>query len=127
LTDNAYVVSDQASGIIDGYVLENKYFVALKLLNGLGVKSIQPITLTFRGTEACVPLRLTAIAANKDMPVLVWVLGDTRVAPRAYYELQIDEARVDWQSGGFNYFGPQGLVSQAANEAGGNAFITEYA
>ena len=75
---------------------ENKYFVALKLLNGVGVKSIQPIVLTFRGTEACVPLRLTAIAANPDMPVLVWVLSDKRVAPRGYYEIQIDEARIDW-------------------------------
>jgi len=51
--------------------------------------------LKFRGAEACVPLRLTAIAANPDMPVLVWVLGDTRVAPRAYHEIQIDDASID--------------------------------
>lgn len=127
LTDNAYVVSDAASGLIDVYVRENKHFVALKLLNGVGVRSIQPIVLTFRGTEACVPLRLTAIAANPDMPVLVWVLSDKRVAPRGFYEMKIDEARIDWLRGGSNYFGPQGLVSLAANEAGGNAFVTEYA
>jgi hypothetical protein len=127
LVDNSYVVTDQASGLIDTYVAENKYFVALKLLNGVGVKEIQPIVLKFRGPEACVPLRLTAIAANPDMPVLVWVLGDSRVAPRGYLELQIDDARVDWLSSGSNYFGGNGLVSKAANEAGGNAFITEYA
>ena len=127
LTTNGYVVTDAASGLIDAYVRENKYFVALKLLNGVGVSQIQPIVLTFRGTEACVPLRLTAIAANPDMPVLVWVLGQTRVAPRGYYELSIDEARIDWQSNGSNYFGGKGLLSTAANEAGGNAFITEYA
>src|SRR5262249_4164522 len=79
LTTNGYVVTDAASGLIDAYVRENKYFVALKLLNGVGVSQIQPIVLTFKGTEACVPLRLTAIAANPDMPVLVWVLGQTRV------------------------------------------------
>ena len=106
---------------------ENKYFVALKLLNGVGVKSIQPIVLTFRGVEACVPLRLTAIAANPDMPVLVWVLSDKRVAPRGYYEIKIDDARIDWFRQGSNYFGANGLVSLAANEAGGNAFVTEYA
>ena len=127
LTDNGYVISDAAAGLIDVYVRENKYFVALKLLNGVGVRSIQPIVLTFRGTEACVPLRLTAIAANPDMPVLVWVLSDKRVAPRGYYEIKIDEARIDWLRSGSNYFGPQGLVSLAANEAGGNAFVTEYA
>ena len=41
--------------------------------------------------------------------------------------LEIDEARINWYSGGSNYFGPDGLVSQAANEVGGNAFVTEYA
>ena len=127
LTDNGYIVSDAAVGLIDAYVRENKYFVALKLLNGLGVRSIQPIVLTFKGVEACVPLRLTAIAANPDMPVLVWVLGEQRVAPRGFYEIKIDEMRIDWRSGGSNYFGPSGLVSQAANEAGGKAFVTEYA
>jgi hypothetical protein len=127
LVDNGYTVSDAAAALIDTYVHENKFFVALKLLNGVGVNQIQPITLKFRGAEACVPLRLTAIAANPDMPVLVWVLGDKRVAPRGFLELEIDEARIDWSAGGSNYFGPKGLVSLAANEAGGNAFITEYA
>jgi hypothetical protein len=83
--------------------------------------------LTFKGTEPCVPLRLTAIAANPDMPVLVWVLADKRVAPRGFFEMTIDEARIDWWNNGSNYFGPKGLVGQAADEAGGNAFIAEYA
>jgi MYXO-CTERM domain-containing protein len=127
LTTNSYVVSDAASALIDAYVREGKYFVALKLLNGVGTRSIQPIVLTFKGTEPCVPLRLTAIAANPDMPVLVWVLADTRAVPRGFYELKIDEARINWWSNGANYYGPTGLVSLAANEAGGNAFVVEYA
>ena len=118
LTDNGYIISDQAAALIDVYVRENKYFVALKLLNGVGVKSIQPIVLTFRGTEACVPLRLTAIAANPDMPVLVWVLSDKRVAPRGYYEIMIDEARIDWLRSGTNYFGPTGLVEHGRQRGG---------
>ena len=127
LSDNGYTVTDAAGALIDVYVRENKYFVALKLLNGMGVSAIQPIVLTFRGTEPCVPLRLTAIAANPDMPVLVWVLADKRVVPRGFYELKIDEARIDWWAGGASYSGPRGLVSQAADDAGGNAFIAEYA
>jgi hypothetical protein len=127
LTDNGYIVSDGAAALIDRYVAEQKYFVALKLLNGVGVQSIQPIVLKFRAPEPCVPLRLTAIAANPDMPVLLWVLGDNRVVPDGYHEIEIDEARINWEAGGSNYFGPKGLVSQAANEAGGKAFITEYA
>jgi MYXO-CTERM domain-containing protein len=127
LTTNGYIVTDAASGIIDMYVREKKFFVALKLMNGMGVSAIQPIVLTFKGTEPCVPLRLTKIAANPDMPVLVWVLSDKRVVPRGFYEIKIDDARIDWWNGGAGYFGPKGLVSQAANDAGGNAFIAEYA
>ena len=124
LTDNGYIISDQAAGLIDVYVRENKYFVALKLLNGVGVKSIQPIVLTFRGTEACVPLRLTAIAANPDMPVLVWVLSDKRVAPRGYYEILIDEARIDWLRGGSNYFGADG-AGQHRRQRGGRQRVRD--
>jgi MYXO-CTERM domain-containing protein len=127
LTTNGYTVTDAAGAIIDMYVRENKYFVALKLMNGMGVSAIQPIVLTFRGTEPCVPLRLTAIAANPDMPVLVWVLADKRVVPRGFFEITVDEARIDWWNGGAAYFGPKGLVGQAADDAGGNAFIAEYA
>jgi len=127
LIDNGYTVSDGAAALIDAYVAEQKYFVALKLLNGVGVQSIQPIVLKFRAAEPCVPLRLTAIAANPDMPVLLWVLGENRVVPDGYHEIEIDEARINWEGAGSNYFGSKGLVSQAANEAGGKAFITEYA
>ena len=75
------------------------------------------------------PLRLTAIAANPDMPVLVRVLSDKRVAPRSFYEMKIDEARIDWLRNGTNYFSARRgwSASLAANEAGGNAFVTEYA
>ncbi|MES1172185.1 MAG: DUF2330 domain-containing protein [Bacteroidota bacterium] len=124
LMDNGYIVSDQAAALIDGYVRDGKYFVALKLLNGVAVRAIQPIVLTFKGTEPCVPLRLTAIAANPDMPVRMWILADRRAVPKNFLELKIDDARIDWLAGGSNY---NALVTQAANEAGGNAFVTEYA
>ncbi len=124
LIDNGYIVSDAASAIIDDYVRQSKYFVALKLLNGKDTKSIQPIVLTFKGNEACVPLRLTAIAANPDMPVRLWVLSDRRAVPKNFFELKIDELRIDWANAGSNY---GDLLKEAANKAGGNAFVAEYA
>ena len=106
---------------------ENKYFVALKLLNGKDVQAIQPVVLKFAGTEPCVPLRLTAIAAMKDLPVNLWVLGaGARTVPRTTSRSRLNDARIDWLNAGSNYAGGD-MVKQAANEAGGNAFITEYA
>jgi hypothetical protein len=124
LKDNGYFVSDAAVAIIDDYVAENKYFVALKLLNGRDVQSIQPVVLKFAGTEPCVPLRLTAIAAIKDLSVNVWVLATARTVPQNFLEIKLNDARIDWLGNGNNY---SDLVKQAANEAGGNAFIAEYA
>ncbi len=124
LTDNGYYLDPRAGQIIDTYVTEGKYFVALKLLNGQGVSAIRPLVLTFHGTEPCVPLRLTAIAAFPDMPVTVYMLGPARAVPLGFYELKLDELRIDWSSGGSNY---PALLGEAANEAGGNAFVTEYA
>lgn len=125
LHDNGYVVSDQAAEIIDAYVREAKYFVALKLLNGKDTSSIQPVVLKFDANEACVPLRLTAIAANPDMPVRLWVLADHRAVPiKNFRELKLDEARIDWTSRGANY---NALLGEAANDAGRNAFVAEYA
>ena len=124
LTDHGYYVDPHAGQIIDTYVQEGKYFVALRLSNGQDVRSIRPIVLTFHGTEPCVPLRLTAIAALPDMPVTVYLLGGARAVPLGFLELKLDELRIDWPSQGSNY---AALLGEAANDAGGNAFVTEYA
>ena len=124
LTTNGYYLDPRAGQIIDTYVREGKYFVALRLDNGQDVRSIRPIVLTFHGTDPCVPLRLTAIAALPDMPVTVYVLGATRAVPLSFLELKLDPLRIDWPSAGSNY---AALLREAANDAGGNAFVTEYA
>jgi MYXO-CTERM domain-containing protein len=124
LADNSYFVSDQGERLIDEYVREQKFFVALKLLSGKGVNEIRPIVLRFQGPGPCVPLRLTAIAATEDLGVNLWVLGASRIIPENYFELKLNLARIDWFTGGQNY---PDLLKQAANEAGGNAFFVEYA
>ena len=123
LAENMYYLSDEGSRLIDAYVLEQKYFVALKLLPGKGVDEIQPIVLRFEGPGPCVPLRLTAVASLPDLRVNLWVLAGRRVVPENYYEITINETKLDWLGGGQNY---QDLLKSAANEAGGNAFAVEY-
>ena len=74
--------------------------------------------------EACLPLKLTAIAATPDLRINVWVLGDARAVPINYAEIAINQARLDWFNFGRNY---DQLLKEAANEAQGNAFAVEYA
>jgi len=54
------------------------------------------------------------------------LLGDARRADAAS-SIDLDEPASDGRASAGNYFGAKGLVSLAANEAGGNAFVTEYA
>jgi hypothetical protein len=125
LAQNNYFLTDEGNRLIDVYVGEQKYFVALKLLSGRTVDAIQPIVLRFQGRGPCVPLRLTAIAALADLRVNLWMLAQHRVVPENYFEIRLNEARLDWLSPrpGGNY---QDLLKSAANEAGGNAFAAEF-
>jgi MYXO-CTERM domain-containing protein len=124
LSDNGYYVSDQAKGIVETYVNENKYFVALKLMGDQTAAAIRPIVLRFDAQSPCIPLRLTAIASVSNLRVNAWVLAPKRTVPQNYYEITLNLAKLDWLTGGFTY---GQLLTQAADEAGGNAFATEYA
>jgi MYXO-CTERM domain-containing protein len=124
LITNQYFVTDEAKRLIADYVRQEKFFVAIKLLPQKGVTEIVPLVMRFAGPGHCIPLKLTAIAALKDLKINLWVLADQRVVPDNVYEMEINPARINWFDGGSNY---DDLVKAAANEAGGNAFITEFA
>jgi MYXO-CTERM domain-containing protein len=124
LTNNGYYVSPAASKIIDDYVAAHDYFVALRLQQGKDTSAIQPIVLRLAADEACLPLKLTAIASTPDLRISVWVLAAARAVPLTYTEVSVNLAKLDWFSGGQNY---DSLLGTAADEAQGNAFSVEYA
>jgi hypothetical protein len=123
LQTNMYYLSDEGGKLIDDYVKEGKYFVAIRLINGHTVNEIQPLVMRFDGESPCIPLRLTSIAAINDLQINLWVLAAERVVPQNYLELVVNPARIDWFNNGSNY---TALVKEAANQAGGNAFVTDY-
>jgi MYXO-CTERM domain-containing protein len=123
LQSNAYYLSPEGGKLIDDYVKEGKYFVAIRLINGHTVNEIQPLVMRFDAESPCIPLRLTSIAAINDLRINLWVLARDRVVPQNYFELVVNPARINWFSSGFNY---DALVKEAANQAGGNAFVTDY-
>ncbi len=124
LRKNGYEVPPKLDPLLDPYVAGKYYFVALKLQQDRASGDLQPITLRYRASKPGIPIRLTAVAATPDMDLYVWVLGRDRAIPENYRHARINEAKVDWLSGGSNY---RSVVTQAANEAGGQAFVTDYA
>jgi hypothetical protein len=124
LDANGYFVSEDAARLVDEYVAGGFSFVAVKLQVGQDTSAIRPIILRMTSPEACLPLKLTAIAATPDLRINVWVLANARAVPINYSEVGINLAKLDWFGAGKNY---DQLVKEAANEAHGNAFAVEYA
>jgi hypothetical protein len=124
LRDNDYEVPAKVDPLLDPYVAGKYKFVALKLANKATTGDIQPIVMRYESTKPGIPIRLTGVAATPDMNVFVWVLGQKRAVPENYRHAQINEARIDWLGQGQNY---PAVVTEAMNESGGQAFVTDYA
>ncbi|RMH37103.1 MAG: DUF2330 domain-containing protein [Deltaproteobacteria bacterium] len=125
LRDNGYFVPAGTDDAVDAYIRPGAYFLALRLHKGNDVGDLQPVVVRYPSDLPMIPIVLTSVAADPDMGVQVWVLGEHRAIPRNYYHTTINDALVDWINFGANYVD---LVTAAADEAeGGRTFVTEYA
>jgi MYXO-CTERM domain-containing protein len=124
LEDNGYDLAPQTREVLGPYLAAGMNLVAFRLTKGANTGSIRPVTLTYESKRPAIPIRPTAVAANDDMGVLVWVLGDSRAVPKNYFSLELNEALIDWFNPGGNY---DAVVTAAADEAGGQGFVTEFA
>jgi hypothetical protein len=123
LEDEAFAVPSDIEPVLAPYLADHQYFVALKLASGADVGDIAPLGMTYCGDSASIPIQLTSIAAVDDLPIEVFVLGPTRAVPDNYLHVRINEAAIDWYTGGTNY---RDVVKRAVDEAGGQAFVTDF-
>ncbi|HTV19262.1 MAG TPA: DUF2330 domain-containing protein [Polyangiaceae bacterium] len=124
LTQNGYDVPPGGADLIRPYLADNMYLLALRLTKGSDVGSIRPIRLTYRADAPSIPIKLTAVAANQDMGVMTWALSGSRAVPFNYNALELNEARINWFNASANY---NDVVIEAADDAGGQGFVTEFA
>ena len=124
LSDNGFDQPEEAIPLIEHYLAQQMFFVAMKLKQDAVAGDIQPVTLTMDEDAPCVPLVLTQIAATPDMPIGIWVLGEHRAMPTNWFHVLINEKKIDWLSNGSNY---NDILTQAVDEAAGHGFVTEYA
>jgi hypothetical protein len=123
---NDYTIPDTAESLLEPYVLmgDQMHFVAFKLQKDRDIGDIRPVVLRYRDDQPMIPIQLTAIATQPNLGVTVGLLGGARAVPENYLHVEINEARIDWLSSGDNY---DALIDDAMDEAGGQAFTTEYA
>lgn len=124
LRQNDYDVPEGAPALLNPYLEEQQSLLALRLTKGATTGAIRPIVVSYPAAKPSIPVRLTAIAAEDDMGVLTWLLGEGRGVPENYYSLQLNEARINWFNPASNY---ESVVNEAADDAGGQGFVTEFA
>lgn len=128
LADNNFDLSDRGVELLQPYIDANMKFVVLNLQSDRDVGDIQPIILKYNSEQPVIPLRLTAVAAEDDMGILVWLLGESRAVPDNFLHVTPNYTRLNWYTGSNNaYVSYQNLITAAMDEAGGQGFATDYA
>ena len=112
------------SELLGTYLAGGMNLIAFRLTKNDDDGTIRPIRITYQTDQPMIPIRPTAVAANDDMGVMVWVLGEHRAVPINYRSLELNEALIDWLRSAINY---NDVVVAAANQAGGQGFVTERA
>jgi uncharacterized protein (TIGR03382 family) len=124
LQDNGYQQPPQTAAVLGPYLDDNKNLIAFRLNKSADAGAIRPVVLRYDLPHSKIPIRPTAVAANPDMGVMTWVVAPARAVPTNYRHAIINDAAIDWFTSGSNY---NAVVTQAANEGDGQAFVTEDA
>lgn len=125
LNDNRFFVPAGTDTVVDQYINNDAWFLALKLRKGEDVGDLQPVVVEYASDLPMIPIVLTSVAANPDMGIQVFVLGDARAIPRNYRHTVLNDEHINWFTAGQNY---NEVVIKAVDEAKDHhSFITEYA
>ena len=125
LNTNHYFIPTGTEETVGPYIRPGAYFLALKLQSGKSAGDIQPVVLEYPSELPMIPIILTSVAAQPNMGIQVWMLGDGRAIPRNYNHVVLNDSQIDWIGRAQNY---NDVVIKAVSEAPEkHAFVTEYA
>jgi hypothetical protein len=124
LTENGFDIDGIGPDVLRIYLDQDMNLLAFRLSKDSDTGSIRPVLVTYPGERPVIPIQPTAVAAQDDMGILVWVLGSGRAVPTNYLSLELNEARINWLNPSPTY---NDVVVAAADEAGGWGFVTEQA
>lgn len=124
LGDHGYDIPGTSIPLLESYAAAGQVFVALRLRSNLETRIIRPVVLRMSTDEACLPIRLTAIATVPDMPITAFFLGRERVIPINYSTAMIDTSDPAFWTGRRTW---ASAVSEQVDRLDGKAFATAYA
>lgn len=126
LRTNGFRVTTPMEPYIAEYAAAGMKFLALRLQPDRKVSEIEPFRMTLPGTSPVIPLKMTALAAEPEMGVVVWILADQRYEAANWPNLEVpdDYLVYDWRTGRHNW---TTAVARVVDEAGGQGWVTETA
>jgi len=132
LREAGYRITPAMEPYVARYTEEGMKFLALKLQDTAEVKDLKPFRFTLPGTAPSVPLRMTALAAEPEMSIVVFVLGERRFEGKNWANVEVPDDRIRYNpflnpyASSVSTNWPQ-LVAKAVDEAGGQGWVTEFA
>ena len=124
LGEHGYDVPSRAAPLIDAYASQGHVFIALRLSAERTTSLLRPIVMHLPTSEACLPIRLTAIATTPLLPITALFLGRAPATSRNYSRIEIDVDDPAFWTGERSW---DAEVIAGARALGGQAFATEYA
>jgi hypothetical protein len=105
LDSHGYAIAPAVAPVIAAYVADQFDFLALKLIPGKGIQSMQPVRVTSKGASVSLPLRMVAIGTGATTGISIWVFGDGRWEPQnfPFFTIQDSEISWDWNTSSSNY------------------------
>jgi hypothetical protein len=125
-----YRITPAMEPYVARYTEEGMKFLALKLQDTADVKDLKPFRFTLPGTAPSIPLRMTALAAEPEMGIVVFVLGQRRFESKNWADVEIADDQIRYNP--FDYSFPlrtnwTQLVAKGVDKAGGQGWVTEFA
>jgi hypothetical protein len=96
LTDHGYNLPKAIEPTVDSYVKEGFNFLAVKLVPGQGVQSMQPIRITSKGSGVSLPLRMVAAGTGALTTISLYVVSEFRAETQNFPAFTIDPKKVVW-------------------------------
>jgi hypothetical protein len=105
LTTNGYSIPSSIDSTIASYVTEGFDFLAVKLVPGVGVQSMRPLSITTPGASVALPLRMVAAGTGSTVGITLWIVGQGRYEPMNFPSFTISPSSIvwDWAASGSNY------------------------
>lgn len=128
LHDNGYNVNESMLPYIRTYTSEGMKFLALKLKKDKDSNDIQPFRFDLPGTTPSIPLRMTGLAAEPEMSILVFVAADSRYNGANWPQISIKDSDIAWRVNGATLqTNWDALIARGVDEADGQGWVTESA